>query len=58
MEKYGYEQDEDTCELIDKQTGCSVYQEKWKYTPAGWQKPKYYKYLDEMDAFDDGRRIK
>lgn len=58
MEKYGYEQDEDTGELIDKQTGCSVYQEKWKYTPAGWQKPKYYKYLDEMDAFDDGRRIK
>lgn len=58
MEKYGYEQDEDTGELIDKKTGCSVYQERWKYTSSGWQRPKYYDYLDEMDAFDDGRRIK
>jgi len=44
--------------LIDKQTGCSVYDEKWQYTPSGWKRPKYYDYLDEMDAFDDGRRIK
>ena len=58
MEKYGYEQDEDTGELIDKKTGCSVYQEKWEYTSSGWQRPKYYSYLDEMDAFDEGRRIK
>ena len=58
MEKYGYEQDEDTGELVDKQTGCSVYQEKWQYTSSGWKRPKYYDYLDEMDAFDDGRRIK
>lgn len=58
MEKYGYEQDEDTGELVDKQTGCSVYQERWQYTSSGWKRPKYYDYLDEMDAFDDGRRIK
>ncbi len=58
MQKYGYREDEDTGELFDEKTGCSVYQERWTYTPSGWQRPKYYDYLDEMDKFDEGRRIK